>query len=524
MYETLIRMPFLRLVIPCIAGIVVSYCTNIPYLHWIFFTAGIISASSLYLSKNTFAIRIWAGIGINCLIFAFACILTKQALVKTEWNYPAKSYNIYKVKILDYPVSKNRVFQCPILIHSIQTEKGEIKIAKKAILYLSKDSLSANLFAGDFLIIKTIFSKPEFAPGQSFNYADYLKSKGFACTGYVSSHNWEQIDLPQTFIPDIQSKALACQHYLLQKLNELIPDKKQFGIAAGIFFGYKHALDADLKIAFSTTGGAHILAVSGLHVGILYATLLFPFQSLGNSRKAKRLRQLIILPLMWAFAFITGLTPSVVRATSMLSFYGLAEIIGKKTYSLNIVGAAAFLMLIYNPLYLFEVGFQLSFSAVIAIISLNPLLQKNYWSRNPVVRYIWSLICVSTTAQIGTAPLSIYYFKLFPIIFLLTNLLIIPLTGILLTVLPVYLLLSCLVTLPEIILYPLHIILQLFISGIEVLTKIPFACISDIHLNVIDVISLYIAIFLFSMLLIRKKILFAYLLSLLGLFQLIYYL
>jgi len=302
MYETLIRMPFLRLVIPCIAGIVVSYCTNIPYLHWIFFTAGIISASSLYLSKNTFAIRIWAGIGINCLIFAFACILTKQALVKTEWNYPAKSYNIYKVKILDYPVSKNRVFQCPILIHSIQTEKGEIKIAKKAILYLSKDSLSANLFAGDFLIIKTIFSKPEFAPGQSFNYADYLKSKGFACTGYVSSHNWEQIDLPQTFIPDIQSKALACQHYLLQKLNELIPDKKQFGIAAGIFFGYKHALDADLKIAFSTTGGAHILAVSGLHVGILYATLLFPFQSLGNSRKAKRLRQLIILPLMWAFA------------------------------------------------------------------------------------------------------------------------------------------------------------------------------------------------------------------------------
>ena len=516
-------MPFLRLIIPCIAGIVVSYYIDTLYLYLTTFILGSGAFISFYLLKRHFVYRYLSGIGINCLLFSFFCMLTHLSLEKTEWSYPPKAY-YYKVKILEDPVSKARSNQYPIQICSIETEQGEKAINKKAILYLAKDSLSDKLVAGNYLRIKTVFKKRDSSPAQSTQYSNYLKIKGYAATGYAASSQWESINLPQSHIPDIKSKALSFRRHLLQKLEQIIPNKRQFGIASGILFGVKNTLDNDLKTAFSISGGAHVLAVSGLHAGILYGALLFPFGLFGNSGRNKCLRQLIILPLMWTFAFITGLTPSVVRATTMLSFYGLAEIIRKKSFSLNIVSATAFFMLLHNPIYLFDIGFQLSFSAVIAIISINPLLQNIYHPDNYIVRYIWSVITVSTSAQIGTMPLTIYYFNQFPVVFLLTNLFVIPLVGILLVQLLIYLVFSYIVVLPDFTLYPLRTLLQLFISGIELIMKIPYACISNLQLDINGTVSLYLAYFWLIKLFIHKKILFAYLLFILGLFQVIHYL
>jgi len=523
MYKTFLRMPFLRLILPCVAGIVTSYYIDVPYLYLTTFILGLGAFVSFYLLKRQFAYRYLSGIGINCLLFAFFGMLTLSALEKTEWNYPPKSYR-YKVKILEDPVPKARSNRCNIQIYSIETEKGEEKVNRKAILYLAQDSLSGNLIAGDYLCVKTIFKKQEPSPNQLPQYANYQKIKGYACSGYAASNNWELITPPRSYIPDIQSKALHFRRNLLRLLEQIVPDKRQFSIASGILFGDKSSVDNDLRTALSITGGAHVLAVSGLHVGVLYGALLFPFGFFGNSKKNKCLRQLIVLPVMWIFAFITGLTPSVVRATTMLSFYGLAEIAGKKSFSLNIVSATAFFMLLYNPMYLFDIGFQLSFSAVVTIISINPLLQRLYYTNNYVIRYIWNSITISTAAQIGTMPLTIYYFNQFPVVFLLTNLFVIPLVGILLTMLLIYLVFSHIVILPEFMIYPLRALLQLFISGVELITKIPYACISDLQLDISGSISLYLASFWLIKLFIHKKILFAYLLSLLALFQVIHYL
>jgi len=523
MYKTLLRMPFLRLLIPCMLGIIATYHINVPHLYLTTFILGLVAFISFFLLKRQFAYRYLSGIGINCLLFSFFCILTHLSLEKTEWNYPPKTYH-YKVKILEDPAPKARSNRCNVQIYSIETEKGEKRVNKKAILYLAKDSLSNKLVAGNYLYVKTLFKKQEPSPTQLPQYANYQKIKGYACTGYAASKNWELIDPPQSYIPDIQSKALFLRRYFLRILEQIIPNKRQFSIASGILFGDKTFVDNELKTALSTTGGAHILAVSGIHVGILYGAILFPFGFLGNSRKNKCLRQLIVLPLMWVFAFITGLTPSVVRATAMLSFYGLADVIGKKSFSLNVVGATAFFMLLYNPMYLFDIGFQLSFSAVVAIITTNPLLQSIYYTDNYIIRYIWNSITISTAAQIGTMPLTIYYFNLFPIVFLLTNLFIIPLVGVLLTLLLIYLVFSHIIALPVFTLYPLQALLQLFISGVELITKIPYACISNLQLDISGIVSLYLASFWLIKLFIHKKILFAYLLSLLALFQVIHYL
>ncbi len=516
-------MPFLRLLIPCIFGIIVTYHINIPHLYLITFVSGLISFLSFFLLKRHFAYRYLSGIGVNCLLFSFFCILTHLSLEKAEWNYPPKAY-CYTVKILEDPVNKARSIRCNVQIYSIETEKSEETINKKAILYLAKDSLSEKLVAGNYLYVKTLFKKQEASPTQLPQYANYQKIKGYACTGYVAQANWELINPTQSYIPDFQSKALSLRRYLLQIFAKIIPDNRQFSIAAGILFGVRSDIDDDLKTAFSITGGAHVLSVSGLHVGILYGALLFFFGIFGNSKRNKCLRQLIILPLMWSFAFITGLAPSVVRTTIMFSFYGLSEIIDKKTFSLNIVGATAFFMLLYDPMYLFDTGFQLSFSAVVAIITINPLLQSLYHTENYIVRYIWSLITVSTAAQIGTIPLVIYYFNQFPVIFLLTNLFIVPLCGILLIMLIIYLIISPIVALPEFMIYPLRALLQLFISGVEFFAQIPYACIYNLQIDIIGAASFYLASFWLIKLFIHKKILFAYLLSLLGLFQVIHYL
>ena len=516
-------MPFLRLIIPCITGIVVSYYIDTSYLYMTTFVLGSIALISFYVLKRPFAYRHLSGIGINCLLFSFFCILTLSSLEKTEWNYPPKVCH-YTIKILEDPVLKARSNRCSVQICSVETEKGEEKVDKKAILYLPQDSLSDKLVAGNYLCVKTLFKKQEPSPTQSPQYSNYSKIKGYACVGYASSSNWKSINSPKSYIPDIQSKALYFRRNLIQTLAQIIPNKRQLSIASGILFGDKSSMDNDLKTAFSTTGGAHVLAVGGLHAGILYGVLLFPFGFFGNSKRNKCLQQLFILPLMWTFTFITGLTPSVVRTTIMLSFYGLAEITGKKSFSLNIVGAAAFFMLLYNPMYLFDIGFQFSFSAVIAIISINPLLKSFYYTGNYIIRYIWSLITVSISAQIGTMPLTIYYFNQFPVVFLLTNLFIIPLVGILLTLLLIYLVFSHAIALPEFAMYPLQALLQLFISGVELITKIPCASTPNLQLDISGAISLYLACFWLIKLFIHKKILFVYLLSILGLFQVIHYL
>ena len=526
MYETLLRMPFLRLVIPIIAGIIASYYSDSLYLCLAGLLIGLISILIFYIfPSKRYSYRHLSGIGISCLLFSLSFINAQQNFTKIQWENTPQPHK-YKIKIIDEPNPKPRSYQFTVQIESVETTQGDKLIGKKAMLYIAKDNLSEKLIAGNFLNINTVFKKIEDNiddPALS-GYNNYLKHKGYACIGYVSANNWEQISPKKTFLPDIQIMATLCKQFLLKELHQILPDKRQFGIASGLLFGDKKSIDSDLRASFTETGGAHILAVSGLHVSILYAILLFPFKFLGNTKRAKRIRQILVIPMVWTFTFITGLPPSAIRATTMLSLHGLADIIGKKGLSLNVVGASAFLMLWHNPLYLFDIGFQLSFSAVIAIITINPLLLKLYKAKNVVPHYIWSLLTVSTSAQIGTAPLSIYYFNLFPIVFLLTNLFIIPLTGILLVSLPIYLLLTCLFTLPELLLYPLRFILQLFISGVELIATIPYAAISDLSIGIIDIISLYIGFYVTTMLFIRKKIMYLYMLSLLALFQVIHYL
>ena len=191
---------------------------------------------------------------------------------------------------------------------------------------------------------------------------------------------------------------------------------------ATITLGYRKDMSRDVRKRFSVTGVAHLLAVSGFHVAVVCGFLSFLFSFLPKSGFCRWGRYLSTLCLLWCFVVVTGLAPSAVRDGLMLTLYLTGQVLRRRTDGYNTLAAAAFCMLVFNPLYLFDVGFQLSYLAVLAILFLQPRLQNLIVVRNPLVAIPWGWITVTLAAQAGTTLLCLYYFRQFSLVFLCTNL------------------------------------------------------------------------------------------------------
>ena len=205
----------------------------------------------------------------------------------------------------------------------------------------------------------------------------------------------------------------------------------ELAVLSALTIGDKEELSESIVETYSVAGASHVLALSGLHIGFISALLLFVLSPLWiRWRFLKPFLFLSVILLLWGFAFLTGLSSSVVRAVVMCSFGLLSMLIPAcRKLTLNTLGVTAFLMLLFNPVWLFDVGFQLSFSAVAAIVLLQPGLYGLLSVKNRLLRKAWGLVTVSVAAQIGTAPLVMLYFSRFSTHFLLTNLLVIPLVS-----------------------------------------------------------------------------------------------
>lgn len=212
------------------------------------------------------------------------------------------------------------------------------------------------------------------------------------------------------------------QEYLLKPFDRLNLSKEEKSVLATITLGYRKDMSRDVRKRFSLTGVAHLLAVSGFHVAVVCGFLSLLFSFLPKSPFYRWLKYLLTLCLLWCFVVITGLAPSAVRAGLMLTLYLSGRVLRRTTDGYNTLAAAAFCMLAFNPLYLFDVGFQLSYLAVLSILFLQPRLQDLIMVRNPIVAMPWGWITVTLAAQAGTTLLCLYYFGQFSLVFLCTNL------------------------------------------------------------------------------------------------------
>ena len=230
---------------------------------------------------------------------------------------------------------------------------------------------------------------------------------------------------------------------MLHKIRAGIQDTQSYALLAGISLGETEAFDPELLAAYATAGATHVLSVSGLHVGIVYALfllLLRPF--LKNSRRDEALKQLIILAALVGYAAMANFVPPVLRAVLMAGLFAIGKWLGRPISALQTLAISAILLCSLKPSGLFDVGFQLSFLAVLSILCFEPWLTSLINVKNKILRYIWSMLTVSTAAQMGTAALVYFYFKTFAPLFLITSLWVIPLTGVLIYLLLAWIVLS----------------------------------------------------------------------------------
>ena len=258
--------------------------------------------------------------------------------------------------------------------------------------------------------------------------------------------------------------------------------------------GDKSELSRDIKEAYSIAGGSHILALSGLHLGIIYAflTLLFP------RRRWRMVTQGFVLSSIWGYVILVGMSPSVVRAAVMISIYVVASLLGRTRMSVNALSLAAIVMLISNPLNLWDVGFQLSFAAVLAIFILFRPIYNMLPDRLPsslcVVKILWSMVAVSVAAQVGTAPLVAFYFGRFSCYFLLTNFLVIPAAMIILYSSFAMFALAPFVTIQKYLANFILLVAECLNGGVFHIAALPGAAIEGININQWQLILIYLLI------------------------------
>lgn len=352
-------------------------------------------------------------------------------------GYIGKPLNLLKDTEVDY-IGKDTVFAMRLQSNGQERAKtiryeAEMEDGSKVLLYLQKDSLAMPQL-GDILMAKTKVERG----GRlgDFDYGLYLRRHGIIGSCWAYRRNWQIIGHEED--RSIREYARRCQYRLHEQYKKMGIDGKELGILSALTLGYREELDKDVQRAFSASGAMHVLAVSGLHTGIVWGIVIWVL-TLGGWRKPlyeerwKRwLLSTLIITILWGYAFITGLSPSVMRSAVMLTFVECSFLFKQQTSRWNAILAAALIILIINPLSLWSVSFQLSFAAVLSIMLVGSKLQQKVVLRGKMWQYIEGLLIVSIAAQVGTMPLTLHYFGQMSNYFALTNLIVIPMAGVLL--------------------------------------------------------------------------------------------
>ena len=367
--------------------------------------------------------------------------------------------------------------------HSIQTEG-------KSIFYLNKDSLSAKLLPGDILEFKNAQFKNltyHNNPGQ-FDYATFLRFHQIHYANYINE--WDKKGSTFNFLryPTlIRNKAL-------EVLKENVIIKSHFPIVSALVLGYKDELSNHTKHSFSSTGAMHVLAVSGLHVGIIYFILKSIITLFTFYQRNLVFRNILLLIGIWIYALITGMSPSVLRACTMLSFLIIAEVFNRNTNVYNVLSASAILLLIINPYLIMQVGFQLSYLAVLGILYIQPKMEKIWAPKYWLIQKIWTITTVSIAAQISTFPLGLLYFHQFPNYFLISNLVVIPAAFLILSLGILIIVLSFSKIIVGFISYLLQHVLNSLLLVIRHIESIPGSLTEGLSISIFETMLIYLFI------------------------------
>ena len=429
-------IPFLRILLPFALGILTGIYGGkdlpslLPVLLFAVLAIGIVQLL-LKRMPNRAAERSLL-VGMFALLFLGGYELSLQRMElrhDSHFSHHLNAESYALIQIEEPPIEKNKSIKTEVKVLQVFKDSLHFPTSGKAIIYLQKSDESRQLQYGDQLYVFARFNEvePPKNPHQ-FDYGKYLRRQNIYHQAYFPQSDWHFTGKNEAspffeFIYGIRA-------YLLRAIARYVPSPDAAAVSSALLLGYKDLLETEIVQIYSHTGAMHILAVSGLHVGILYL-LLGKITGFLDKRgfKARVAKVALLLAGIWMYAFITGLPPSVFRAATMFSFFAVGKLYQRPTNVYNILAVSAIVLLCINPFLLMQAGFQLSYVAVAGIVLWQPPIYGLFTFKNWLGNKAWEIVSVSIAAQLATFPISLYYFHQFPVYFMLSNLIVIPAAG-----------------------------------------------------------------------------------------------
>jgi competence protein ComEC len=371
------------------------------------------------------------------------------------------------------------------------------------VLYFGKDSPRQPTY-GDVVLIHAKLKEIENSQNPyAFDYKKYMQRKGIFYTAYIPVSRWEKIG--QFRGNPIKDKAHQIQQYFSKVFADAGMNGDEYSIITAILLGNDETMEPELKASYASAGVSHILCVSGMHVGVIFMILNFILQPLDYSKQLRLLKAVLLMLFIWLYACITGLSPSVTRAATMFSFVTIGGMLRRNTNIFHSLFASLFILLIINPLLIFETGFQLSYAAVFGIVIFQQKIMELWEPKRKITNYFWNLITVSVAAQLATFPLSVYTFGQFPNYFLLANLSVITLSFVVVVSGVCLLAVSFIPMVSNWIAWLLTHEIKLMNFIIQSIEKIPGAVTENISISWVQILLIYLCIIAFYLLFQQKK-------------------
>jgi competence protein ComEC len=520
LFDDIKQHPIFRILVPFVLGIVIALWIKPVIDNFLVWMSIIVYVLMLFIvfsfTAKQYRINWIFGLFVHLGFFWMGFLLTSQYMGGVNNSSLENAEGELVGVVVSEPEIKEKTIKVKVDIEAYRIKNNWYGTQANMLLYLEKNQDATQLKLGD----KIVFS-PELTQYQNsgnpeeFDYEKYMWHQLIAYSDYINSTEWMKIGQSRTNRFAIYASKIRNGLVNIYRKSGLCGD--ELAVASALTLGTKSNLSDSVRQSYSISGGMHVLAVSGLHVGIVFL-VINSLLAFFKKRKFLIIKTVLIVCTIWFFAFITGFSPSVTRAALMFSFFAFSKLMKKNPGFLNILSASALISLIINPFAITEIGFQLSYAAVGAIVFFHPYIYGLIYIKNRQLDKVWSLIAVSLAAQIGTAPFGLFYFNQFSNYFLLTNLLLIPLVSIAIYLAMLLIIVSPIAVLSKAVGFVFSFVIKIMNGGVSFIEQLPLSS-SEIYINLFQfIVLLSVVVLLMLFLEYRKSNLFLWSLTCVALF------
>jgi competence protein ComEC len=491
------QRPFVRIVLFYIAGILaLSYTPGLAGVSINYILSGFILALAGY-AFVVFKVKRKALDWLKGLLFGFTFFFL-GILISSTTGQSSSTTDIapgfYAAKFVNDPELRPNFVkaEAQLLLHD--TLDGNDQAAPLILIYFQRLPESDSLRYGDVIAFRGAVERVAgpLNPDE-FDYQAYLLRKNITHNMYLGEGSWQYVSHEASNI--WMAYAYEVRRQLTNKLLAAGLYHEEFAVAAAILLGNDDYMETGLRQNYVFAGAMHILCVSGLHVGIIFLIFDFLLKFLNKSPKTRLVKSALLILIIWMYASVTGLSPSVQRAGLMVTVFVLSQLTPRRKDNLNTLAFSAMMLLLINPMLLFHTGFQLSYAAVAGILILYQPIYSLFYVKDPILDKVWAITALSFAAQLATFPLAVHYFHVFPPWFWLSNLFTYPLSFLILTVGMAFMLLSWIPWVAFVLGWALGGMVFLLNWLVGLIRFLPYPGLVDLHLPVGEVILIYLLLF-----------------------------